>query len=169
MPPYDGELPTWRVGSWPSWEEIHKRVVHVTESVWLSDFIVNDAAKWATRRGQPGIVWVEFPELGERIAKAAGVPFYRGGKEASATIMRETGKRSIVASLRANGTGKNLTMFSRMLFVNPPADGATWEQAIGRIHRQGQADDECEVELYQHTDELIDAFRKARDFARFIE
>ena len=33
----------------------------------------------------------------------------------------------------------------------------------------GQLADECEVELYQHTDELIDAFRKARDFARFIE
>ncbi|MDC0711846.1 hypothetical protein POL68_25480 [Stigmatella sp. ncwal1] len=67
---------------------------------------------------------MEFPELGERIAKAAGVPFFGGGKEASATINRETGKRSIVASLRAHGTGKNLTLFSRVLFVNPPADGA---------------------------------------------
>ncbi|WP_245767292.1 hypothetical protein [Stigmatella erecta] len=66
-------------------------------------------------------------ELGERIAKVVGVPIYGGGKEASATIIRETGKRS---------------MFSRMLFVNPPADGAAWEQAIGRIHRQGQAADE---------------------------
>ncbi|KFE67273.1 hypothetical protein DB31_8713 [Hyalangium minutum] len=60
-----------------------------------------------------------------------------------------------------------------MLFVNPPADGAAWEQAIGRCHRQGQLADEVEVEveveLYQHTDELIEAFRKARDFARFIE
>jgi hypothetical protein len=168
-PPYDGELPTWRAISWPTWAEIHKRVVHVTETVWLSDFLVSDAAKWASRKGQPGIVWVDFPELGERIAKAAGVPFYGGGKEASATIIRESGKRSIVASLRAHGTGKNLTAFSRMLFVNPPADGAAWEQAIGRCHRQGQLADEVEVELYQHTDELIEAFRKARDFARFIE
>ncbi|WP_240486836.1 hypothetical protein [Hyalangium minutum] len=57
--------------------------------------------------------------------------------------------------------------------MNPPADGAAWEQAIGRCHRQGQLADEVEVEveveLYQHTDELIEAFRKARDFARFIE
>ncbi|QSQ10770.1 helicase [Myxococcus landrumensis] len=168
-PPYDGELPTWRAASWPSWGEIHKRVAHVTEAVWLNDFIVQDAAKWATRKGQPGLVWVEFPELGERIAKAAGVPFYGGGPEASATIIRESGKRSIVASLRAHGTGKNLTMFSRMLLVNPPADGAAWEQAIGRCHRQGQLADEVEVELYQHTEELVGAFQKARDFARFIE
>ena len=56
-----------------------------------------------------------------------------------------------------------------MLFGNPPADGAAWEQAIGRVHRQGQLADECEVELYQHTDELIDAFRQAREFASFIE
>lgn len=60
-------------------------------------------------------------------------------------------------------------MFSRMLFVNPPADGAAWEQAIGRCHRQGQHADEVEVELYQHTDELAGAFQKACDFARFIE
>jgi|GEM_PF-3260868 len=56
-----------------------------------------------------------------------------------------------------------------MLFVNPLVDGAAWEQATGRIRRQGQLADEVEVELYQHTDELIDAFRKARDFARFVE
>lgn len=89
--------------------------------------------------------------------------------EGLSIIIRENGKRSIVASLRAHGTGKNLTAFSRMLFVNPPADGAAWEQAIGRCHRQGQLADEVEVELYQHTDELLEAFRKARDFARSIE
>ncbi|WP_157775428.1 hypothetical protein [Melittangium boletus] len=80
--------------------------------MWLSDFIVQDAARWAARKGLPGIVWVEFPELGERIARAAGVPFYGGGPLASQTIIRESSKRSIVASLRAHGTGKNLTMFS---------------------------------------------------------
>lgn len=90
------------------------------------------------------------------------MPFYGGGKEAAATVIRKTGKRSIVASLRALGTGKNLTAFSRMLFVNPPANGAAREQAIGRAHRQGQLADGVEVERYQHTDELTDAFWKAR-------
>ncbi|MGE6761106.1 hypothetical protein ACQKGO_24010 [Corallococcus interemptor] len=52
--------------------------------------------------------------------------------------------------------------------MNPPANGAAWEQAIGRIHRQRQLADKCEVELYQHTDELTDAFAMARDFARSI-
>ncbi|NOK09602.1 hypothetical protein [Corallococcus exercitus] len=88
--------------------------------------------------------------------------------EGLSTIIHRNCKRSIVASLRAHGTGKNLTAFSRMLFVNTPADGAAWEQAIGRCHRQGQLADEVEVELYQHTAELVGAFEKARDFARFI-
>ncbi|WP_228556883.1 hypothetical protein [Myxococcus sp. AB025B] len=114
--------------------------------MWLSDFIVQHAAKWARRKGPPGIVWVdEFPELGERIAKATGVPYYGDGPEASATIPRERGKRSIVASLRAHGTGRNLTILSRMLFVKPPADGAAREQTIGRCLRQGQLADEVEV------------------------
>ncbi|NVJ09626.1 hypothetical protein HUW63_30935 [Myxococcus sp. AM001] len=86
-----------------------------------------------------GIVWVERPEIGQRIAKVAGVPFYGGGPEASATIIRESGRRSIVASLRAHGTGKNLTMFSRTLFVNPPADGAAWEQAIAGATDRGSS------------------------------
>jgi len=34
---------------------------------------------------------------------------------------------------------------------------------------RGHLADEVAVELYQRTAELIDAFRKARDFARVIE
>ena len=32
-------------------------------------------------QGAAGYVWVEFPELGERIAKAAGVPFTGAAKK----------------------------------------------------------------------------------------
>ncbi|CAM4358300.1 MULTISPECIES: hypothetical protein [Myxococcus] len=42
-------------------------------------------------------------------------------------------------------------------------------RCIGRCHRQGPLADEVVVELYQHTDEPVGAFQKARNFARFIE
>jgi len=148
---------------------VHRAVHHESEAVWISDWIVDAAAKWASDKKRPGIVWVEYPELGERIARAATVPYYGGGPEASDLIIRETGQRSIVASIKAHGTGKNLAMFSRSLVVNPPADGATWEQLIGRTHRQGQRADEVEVEVGLHTPDLLEAFRKAREFARFIQ
>lgn len=167
-PPYDGDKPTWDAEAFPDWHAVHRTVEHVTDTVWLSDFVAVDAAKWA--REKVGIVWVEFPELGEKIAKLAGIPFYGGGKESSALIAAETGSRSVVASIKAHGTGKNLQhAFARNLVVNPPADGGTWEQLIGRTHRQGQPADLVEVDIYQHTGDLEDAFTKARDYARFIQ
>lgn len=168
-PPYDGDKPVWKASTWPDWSEVHRAVRPVVATKWLSDFVVQDAARWASDKKRPGIVWVEYPELGERIAKAAGVPFYGGGKEASAQIPLENGRRSIVASIAAHGTGKNLQAFCRNLVVTPPASGAVWEQLLGRTHRQGQLADEVEVEVYQHTLDFQEAFRKARDLAAFIQ
>lgn len=166
-PAYDGDRPTWKAPAWPEWHEIHDQVRPVTEAVWIDDFMIRDAAQWA--RENVGIVWVEFPELGEKIARAAKVPWFGGGDEASATIITEKGDRSIVASIRAHGTGKNLQMFSRNYVATPPADGATWEQLIGRTHRPGQLADEVEVEVAQHTQDYRDAFAKARSYARFMQ
>lgn len=169
IPPHtvDGPLPVWESLNWEAWRDVRDLVQPVPEAVWVSEFVVDDAARWA--RDTRGIVWVEFPELGQRIADRAKVPFYGGGKEASDLILGETGRRSIVASIKAHGTGKNLQMFHRNLVVTPPSDGATWEQMLARSHRPGQTADEIEAEVNQHTRELRDAFAKAREFARFIQ
>lgn len=166
-PPYDGDRPVWAAMNWPAWVAIHDQVQPVPEAVWISDYVVQDAADWA--RENVGIVWVEFPELGEAIAKEAGIPYFGGGDEASKLIPLETGKRSIVASIRAHGTGKNLQMFYRNLVVTPPADAAIWEQMIARTHRPGQLADEVTVDVVQHTAPYRDAFSLARERARFLE
>jgi hypothetical protein len=166
-PPYDGDKPTWKAMAWPDWHEIHDQVKPVTEAVWLDDFLIKDAVKWLGEN--VGVVWVEFPELGEKIARAAKVPWYGGGEEASATIVGEKGDRSIVASMRAHGTGKNLQMFSRAYVATPMADGAGWEQVIGRHHRPGQLADEVVIDVAQHTQDYCDAFAKARSYARFMQ
>jgi hypothetical protein len=77
------------------------------------------------------------------------------------------GKRSIVASIKAHGTGKNLQMFSRNLIANPPSNGAEYEQLIGRTHRYGQQSD-VTVEIYQHTPELREAFEAAMEHATYV-
>jgi hypothetical protein len=158
IPPHTrrGPLPVWESLNWPMWRDIRDQVQPVPEAVWESDLVVDHAAAWAKKN--TGIVWVEFPELGHRIAQRAGVPFYGGGNEASAQIVAETGKRSVVASIRAHGTGKNLQ-----------SDGATWEQMIARTHRPGQLADEVTVDVLQHTDDLRAAMAKAIEFARFIQ
>ena len=49
-----------------------------------------------------------------------------------------------------------------------PSDAAGFEQTIGRFHREGQVKDECEVHIYQHTPELVDAMEKAEEKAAYI-
>jgi hypothetical protein len=180
---YDGDLPTWAAPDYPAWAEIEDQVQPVTSTVWLdrgcpevdpipgADFLVNDAVEWALDVSEgPGIVWCEFPELGERIAKAAGIPWYGGGPEASRLIILEKGDRPIVASMHAHRDGKDLQYaFARNYFTSPFADGGSWEQAIGRTHRQGQRADEVIVDIAQHTEDFESAFAKARERARFIQ
>lgn len=180
-PTYDGDLPRWRAPDWPAWNEVADLVQPVTSTVWLdkgcpglapipgSDFLVNDAVTWAHDKTEgPGIVWVEFPELGERIARAAGVPYFGEGKQATIDIQLEKGDRSIVASMNAHREGKDLQFaFWRNYFTSPYADGGAWEQAIARTHRPGQKADMVIVDVAQHVEDFERSFANARERARF--
>lgn len=158
--------PIWAAGSWPAWSAIEEAVYHESEAVWLSDFLVEDAAAWAEEA--PGIVWAEHDALGKRLAAHSKMPYYGGGKEASLGIMNEAGTRSIIASMKAHGTGKNLQAFNRNLITATPSDAALIEQVVGRTHRTGQKADEVEVYYYAHTEEMTDALIKAHEKARYI-
>lgn len=158
--------PLWGALHWPTWSQLEDSVYHETEVVWVDDYLLKDAAAWLKEK--PGIAWTEHVEFGEKLAKLAGVPYYGGGDDASANIIHEDGKRSIVASTKAHHKGKNLQVFNRNLVVAPPGDGATLEQLIGRTHREGQKADEVEVYFYTHTPELNDALDKAIERAKYI-
>lgn len=164
---YAGDLPIWPAAHWPEWARLRTTAHPETETIWRSDFLVRDAAAWA--RANVGIVWYEHDAFGRAVAELAGAPFYGPGVDASREILGEVGNRSIVASIRAHGTGKNLQMFSRNLVANPPSDGATWEQLVGRTHRQGQIADEVTVEVYRHTDDMRQALDKARMYSAYIQ
>lgn len=162
---YKGQLPTWHAEHWPAWEKIEKAVYHESEAVWIDDFLVRDVSEWAKR---PGIVWVGHPALGEAVARNAGVPYYGEGDKAAAGILAEQGGRSIVASIKAHGTGRNLQYaFSRNLICNIP-DGGSVEQLIGRTHRHGQKAEEVTVEVYQHTEEVVRAYETALGQAQYV-
>lgn len=162
-----GPLPTWAADCWPEWERLRDTCSPVTEPVWVDDYLVRDAVEWA--RSSVGIVWYEHDCFGRAVAKGGSFPLYGPGADASRDILGERGERSIVASIRAHGTGKNLQPFCRQLVANPPADGATWEQLIGRTHRQGQLEDEVTVHVYRHMPVMVTALDKARELAQYIQ
>ena len=159
--------PVWASQCWRPWAEIADKVYHETEVVWVDDFLLKNAAEWALEA--PGIVWVEHRAFALKLAQMTKLPYYGGGPLASAQIIKETGQRSIIASVDANSEGKNLqAAFYRNLFITPPADAKLFEQACGRTHRPGQLQDEVEVWLMQHTIELRAAVEKARAKAAYV-
>jgi hypothetical protein len=168
IPPHtrNGPLLIWESEFWPRWKELKDSVQPVTEAVWVSDFLVADAVEWL--KSGIGIMWYEHDAFGREVAKRANVPHYGPGVEASTKIVTEKGKRSIVASIRAHGTGKNLQMFSRNLIGNCPSDGAATEQLLARTHRPGQNADQVEAEFYLHTEQVIGDFLMARGRAQYI-
>lgn len=161
---YDGPLPTWETDFYSEWLAIRDRVQPETEAVWISEFLVRDAAAWL--KENIGIAWYEHTAFGEKLAELSGVPFYGPGTEPE---LLEKGDRAIIASIRAQGTGKNLQAFSNNLFANMPNDSAAWEQAIGRTHRNGQAADEVRVSVYQHVPAFRDALDRAKGYAEYVE
>ncbi len=150
----------WPSETFPRWQAIHKKAKPANEAVWINDYLVRDSIEWGA---QPGIIWYEHVALGDRIAKQGSLPYYPGG---STPELLEDGKRTIVCSIEAHGTGKNLQAFHRGLVTTPPSAGKDWEQLLGRLHRNGQEEDEVVFELYSH---MLEALDRAKADARFIE
>ncbi len=159
--------PVWDSGVWPEWLKARDSAKPETEGVWIDDWLARDCAVWC--RETVGICWYEHELFGRRVAELSDRPLYGPGPEARARIIGERGTRSIVASMRSHGTGKNLQAFSRNLFGNMFSDAAIGEQVLGRTHRQGQLADEVTAEVYRHTPVVIEALNRARMLARYIE
>jgi hypothetical protein len=101
---------------------------------WESNEAVATAAAWVEEYG--GVVWASYIGVGEAVAERCGIPYY-----GELGIDAKTGRHiknhpggPAVASIQANGTGRNLQKFwSDNLWLCTPT-----EQALARTHRAGQ-------------------------------
>lgn len=157
----------WDSCCWPDWCAVKDRPMPPTEAVWVTDDFVKDVVEWGKKN--VGVIWYESSSLGDAIAKASGFPLYGPGEEASRKILDEDGSRTIVASVLAHGTGKNLQMFNKNLVTQPSSSGATWEQLLGRTHRPGQEADEVWVDYYEHEAFDVAVTNAQRDAAYIFE
>lgn len=163
----DGPYPVWESLMWREWHEIREQVQPEKDTVWLSDYLVKDAAQWALE--SPGIVWYPHDAFGRAVADLAGIRCYGPSDDGNPEIT-EKGDRSAVCSISSHGTGKNLQFaYSRNLVANAPSGGGVWEQMIGRTHRPGQPRAMVQVEYYAHTSEMASAIEKAKEEALYAE
>lgn len=165
-PAYRGDDPEWESEAWPAWRDVRDQVVPEVATTWIDDWLARDAVAWAAQ--SPGVIWYQHRAFGARVAELGGLPLYGEGDAASIGIAQEQGDRSIVASIKAHGTGKNLQRWTRALVTSAPSDAGAWEQLLARHHRTRQTRD-VHVEVYQHTAEVQRALADATERARYVQ
>lgn len=158
------QLPEWRAKSWPWWRDMRDKVEPEQRVYRLSDFLVQDAAKWALEN--KGIVWYGMVELGEWIAEISGLPLHTGGPKAEELLkaeLRARRDRSIIASIKSHGRGRNGLQhhFAEQYVINTLSSSKWWEQVLGRLHRAGQRTARLHTEVCLHTPELEKSFQQA--------
>lgn len=163
----NGPRPTWAAEHWPRWKELRKTAKPSKETIWIDEYLVRDSCDWMQKN--TGIVWYTHVAFGEKLAEISKAPFYGPGPEAAIGIVRESGKKSIIASINSHREGRNLQAFSNQLIANPPTDGGWWEQLLGRTHRPNQQADEVYAWVYRHTSDLAAAVDSGIAYAGYIQ
>jgi len=167
--PSTEKAPAWRSATWARWAAVKDLVPHEKEAVWVDDWLARDAADWAAE--EPGVVWFTHDAFGTRLGELTGLKVYQGNAGDEAALRAEDGRRSVVLSLRAYGTGFDGLQwaFSRALMSCPVASGDAWEQGICRLFRIGQEADEVIYEVPRHTPEAAQAVDRATARAKYVE
>ena len=101
--------------------------------------------------------------FGEALGKQTGLKFYGAGTH----LEQESGP--VIASISAHSEGRNLQKWHQNLVISCPPSGATWEQLIGRTHRDGQLAQKVTFDILLACDEQEKGFKQAILDARYIE
>ena len=135
-----------------------------TDTVWLSDYLVADAAKWLDEQAEPALLWYSSRAMAQGLADA-GVHVILAGEPVPLE-----GFDKLALSIKSHGTGLDgLQRWSRQLIVQPPSSGEMWEQLLGRLHRPGQESEIVRTFVYAHVKELRDPWRAALENARMLQ
>ena len=166
-PPRD-DRPIWDAQCWPRWRDIKTKVKPTVEACRVSDYLAVDAARWALEHR--GICWYAHVEFGQWVSELSGCPLHGGGPGAGRLIASEVGNRSIIASIKSHGRGRDglQALFAEQLIAQIPTSGAMFEQLLGRLHRQGQDAPEVRAWYYAHTPEIREALETALRRANYV-
>ena len=136
------------------------------KDVWHDDSALQACVRWMEH--EKGIVWCEHRFFARRLAQISGHTYYgaNGMTDGGQSITDVKAGKAIIASVQANGTGRNLQMFSSNLITSCPPGAQTAEQLIGRTHRDGQEADTVTVDILIGCREHYDSFQRALDGAR---
>ncbi len=144
--------PTFNVNSQPRWHDFSA---------------VELAVKWLKEHPN-GICWSEHKFFSDELARRSGCLYFGNGGLAASGQRIEDARGAIIASIAANGTGRNLQRWDSNLITSLPG-GLGTEQLIARTHRPGQNADEVAVDILLGCREHHEAIVKAVSAAHMQE
>jgi hypothetical protein len=149
-----------------AWRAVRDTFKIQPRDVWHDDAAIQTCAKWMNK--EKGIVWTEHVFFARRLAQLTGAVYYgaNGLSDGGQSITAVQAGAAIIASVQANGTGRNLQMFSTNLVTSFPPGPSIVEQLIGRTHRDGQEADTVTVDVLLGCREHHEAFQRALDGAK---
>lgn len=134
--------------TYEEWSQVKDKHKWAVVPVWEDDCVIERVRQWA--RKHSGLIWVSEVALGRRLEEELGLPYFHemGRDSVGRTVeMMIPSDGCIVLSVASNSEGRNLQAWNDNLVISPPPTGNTWEQVIGRSHRQGQEADEVSVDV----------------------
>lgn len=151
--------------AWDAWLDVAGDVEADKEFAHLTDAVARRAVEHAQRLHRetqaPVLVWYWHRFMADALERV-GACVWRAGQHP------KEGSNPIVGlSIASHGTGLNLQWAGGAVVCCPPANGAIWEQFLGRIHRGGQTRDHIPVVVMVHTEELKNAFDTALKDAQY--
>jgi hypothetical protein len=146
-----------------AWDEQRGKDPPPTRAVWLDPTPVLHAVEWALKR-ERAFIWYHSRAVGDML-EAMGVPTFRDGGETP-----DPEKTPVCAlSINVFNKGRNFQAWDDQLIMEPMASAATWEQLLGRTHRQGQESKVVRASIYQHTWPTRNTMQKAVKRAKYIQ
>lgn len=154
------------------WRDVEPEFTVHRETEWrdhrVTDFIIEDVLNKFENEG--GIVWTWQTPLAADLAQRSGWRYFGDmGLDASGLPIESADPKEIViASIKANGTGRNLQFWRNNYVTCPPPANYINEQMLGRTHRPGAKRDVRAWYLFACRQD-IEVFRMAQVEAEFAE
>lgn len=155
-----------------NWKDIEGTFKPNTVPVWHDDSALKFCEAWGKK--QNGIIWTDHSYFGRELSRRTGWDYF--GREGlnAAGVPIDLAKAShegktIIASRKSNGTGRNLQAWNKSLVVSIPGGADEFEQMVARTHRPGQDADEVTVDVVFACAEHMSAWQSALAGAQMVQ
>lgn len=155
-----------------AWRQVRESFDAYQLAVWHDDSALKVCETWADKADN-GIIWAEHRFFARELARRTGLPYFGlGGVNAAKEAIDNPATMAkypvVIASISSNSTGRNLQRYNKNLVVSVPTNGQTWEQLLGRTHRDGQEADTVTTEVFLGCREHFQAIPEATKQAQYI-